>query len=887
MSLTDKIEINRRTLPVVFIIGTSGSMAGSKIGAVNSAMEKILPTLKEISDEHPDYKIKVAVLEFSSVPRWDTNGLVELDKYRWNDLEASGIADFGKACKEIDEKLSPQAFLLKEPGSYITPFIILISDGIYFDDWRSCLNKLKSNNWFKQAEKIVFAIGDDANMNVLKEFTGTAETVSKGFNVALFKKFINSIFSMDLDRLPEDRIELPRRTLPLFFIIGTSASMAGEKIGAVNVFIQEIIPMFKVISDENADAQIKVAVMEFSTGARWVTDGLIELNQFRWNDLDAEGAADFGAACKELDEKLSRNGFIKDANRYFAPIIILLSDSVPTDDWQGSLQKLKGNDWYKMAIRIAYTIGCDADKDILKEFTGTMETVLETHNATMLKKMIKLVDADNYFDWGQYHRDEEAKEESGVYLQGNEYVISEAIVENIQDEHSEDIDDDWDWDDAEIQKQNTMVLNTEINEGFTIKTKGNKTVRVLKKLGEGAQGVVYKVDYDGQTKALKWYSAKRLNSPDKFYNDIENYIKIGKPSKAFLWPEDITEKRGDAFGYIMELRPPEYKDFSRFLIGKEDFASVTAMVNTSLNIVARFHELHNKGCICQSLNDGNFLINPKTGNVLMCDFEDFFEADKDSFIMGKTRYMAPEIVLRQVKPNRQTDLFTLSVILFLLWNRNHPLEGKNTISQCMTAAEEKRIYGNSPVFIFDTIDDSNRPVPGLHKGAIANWPLLPKYLQDEFITAFNKEVLSDTDKRIIEQDWLRLFIKMRGEIYKCSCGEVYFADPITPNPCPNCKKTNTFSLYIKTSHYNLAVHQRTKLYACHTENGSDDFETLIGEVAAVGNEYRLKNVSGKNWTITDGDNTNTLVPSADVELKNGLKIDFGAGNAEVLENKEK
>ena len=36
-------------------------------------------------------------------------------------------------------------------------------------------------------------------------------------------------------------------------------------------------------------------------------------------------------------------------------------------------------------------IGDDANKDVLKEFTGSMEAVLEVHNAAMLKKMIKFV----------------------------------------------------------------------------------------------------------------------------------------------------------------------------------------------------------------------------------------------------------------------------------------------------------------------------------------------------------------------------------------------------------------------------------------------------------------------------------------------------------------
>jgi DNA-binding helix-hairpin-helix protein with protein kinase domain len=424
----------------------------------------------------------------------------------------------------------------------------------------------------------------------------------------------------------------------------------------------------------------------------------------------------------------------------------------------------------------------------------------------------------------------------------------------------------------------------DLAKGFAIKTKAFKTVKVLEKLGEGGQGAVYKVDYAGQPKALKWYSGKKFAYPDKFYKNLENNIKLGKPTKAFLWPEDITEKKGDAFGYIMDLRPPEYKDFSRFLIGREGFDSVTAMVNASLHIVAGFRELHNKGYSYQDLNDGNFFVNPKTGDVLICDNDNVSEAGKNSGIAGKARYMAPEIVVGKGKklPNKQTDRFSLSVVLFWLWVRNHPFEGKNACPPCLTASEEQRIYGKSPVFIFDPTDTSNRPVPGTHKGAFSQWPDLPKYLQDEFITAFSKDVLSDPNKRIIEQEWLRLFIKMRGEIYKCSCGAVYFADPVTPNPCPKCKKTNTFPFYIKNYRYNVAVHQRTKLYACHTEKDSDDFETLTGEVAAAGGAFRLKNVSGKNWTITDGGTTIALKPSADVALKKGLKFDFGGGTAEII-----
>lgn len=189
-----------------------------------------------------------------------------------------------------------------------------------------------------------------------------------------------------------DNESIPRRKMTLFFVIDTSGSMVGSKIGSVNDAIENVLPMIGEISDENPDAEINVAALEFSTGTHWLYDEPKEAKEFIWQKVEADGLTSLGEACEELNKKLSRNGgFMSSPSGCFAPAIILLSDGGPTDNFEGGLRSLQGNSWYKNAIKIAIAIGDDADKEVLKQFTGSSEAVITVHNIDALKKMIRII----------------------------------------------------------------------------------------------------------------------------------------------------------------------------------------------------------------------------------------------------------------------------------------------------------------------------------------------------------------------------------------------------------------------------------------------------------------------------------------------------------------
>lgn len=192
--------------------------------------------------------------------------------------------------------------------------------------------------------------------------------------------------------LLDETVSVPRRTMTLFFLIDTSGSMEGNKIGAVNDAVVNVLPMLNDISETNPDAEIKVAALEFSNGVNWLYDEPKLAKDFIWQDVAASGLTSLGAACSELASKLSRSGgFMQSASGSFAPAIILLSDGGPTDDYNTGLAKLKANNWFKFAIKIAIAIGDDADKDVLKDFTGSSEAVITVHNIDALKQIIRVV----------------------------------------------------------------------------------------------------------------------------------------------------------------------------------------------------------------------------------------------------------------------------------------------------------------------------------------------------------------------------------------------------------------------------------------------------------------------------------------------------------------
>lgn len=414
-----------------------------------------------------------------------------------------------------------------------------------------------------------------------------------------------------------------------------------------------------------------------------------------------------------------------------------------------------------------------------------------------------------------------------------------------------------------------------LENGFCVKTLFGGTVRVEKFLAEGGQGGVYVADYNGQKKALKWYKKSSLGAkPSAFYENIKQNVMRGAPSPEFLWPLDITEWVDGTFGYIMDLRPEGYYEVTEYMLCHVRFRSYRAIIDAAMKIVSAFRILHNAGYSYQDINDGNFFINPQNGKVLICDNDNVAPDGTETGIVGKPRYMAPEIVLRENMPNSLSDRFSMALILYILFCLNHPLEGKRYLVPNLTSARQEKLYGSEPLFIMDPDDQSNGPHPVAHRNSIVVWSCLPDYMQKVFYAAFSQKALHKPSARPREIDWLNALTRFRSEIVACPCGNEIFTQQGEPCTCEDCGHRASIPFKLVLSGYSIPAIKDSRIYRCQLGVcGERDALTPVAHVVEKRETGTLgiRNKSGKRWdAITTKGVARKVAPDEVIPLKDGI-----------------
>jgi DNA-binding helix-hairpin-helix protein with protein kinase domain len=424
-------------------------------------------------------------------------------------------------------------------------------------------------------------------------------------------------------------------------------------------------------------------------------------------------------------------------------------------------------------------------------------------------------------------------------------------------------------------------------------TEGQK-IEVQSLIAAGGQGEVYKVRIGSRYYALKWYFPPTTPSQQKQAEEqitsLHDYLlTVSPPDQRFHWPLSMTtDRKKNSFGYIMELMEPRFEGLEKLVLGKmRPVPSFMILCKAAINLAESFRKLHNMGACYKDINLGGPFLDPRTGEIRIVD-TDNVRVNKTPGNILFVFFAAPELVRGEGLCQTNTDIHSLAVLLFYMFVRHHPLDGKKQLQiNAFNEVAQKQFYGKQPLFIFDPQDRSNEPVQGFHDSAIRNWKIYPSFLKRLFTRAFT-DGLHEPLKRVREGEWMEAFSRLRDSLYHCSCGIENFFDferahQGIEQKCWRCGATPPLPPRIDIGDRKIFLNRNTELFPHHFGKTLDFSKpsAKVRQHPKNPNKWGLQNCTNIPWSFVNTQGETVLVePTRSLPLKkHGCTVDFGTVQA--------
>lgn len=178
------------------------------------------------------------------------------------------------------------------------------------------------------------------------------------------------------------------RRLPVYLLLDTSGSMSGEPIEAVKNGVQIMISSLR--QNPQAIETAFLSVITFDSTAQQIIP-LTDLASFQMVDIRATGVTALGEALKLVAHKIDTEvqKTTSEQKGDWKPLVFIMTDGIPTDDWQDGLKEFKKS---KVAFTVACAAGNGADANILKQITDNVVS-LDTADSASIGKFFQWVTA--------------------------------------------------------------------------------------------------------------------------------------------------------------------------------------------------------------------------------------------------------------------------------------------------------------------------------------------------------------------------------------------------------------------------------------------------------------------------------------------------------------
>lgn len=330
-----------------------------------------------ISCKSEDYKYAEEIYQFLS-----DNGIPTFLASK--ELRNIGDAEYRRAISKA-MKSAYHMIVFASKAEYID------STWVYYE-WDMFVNAMLKG--FKKGQIMTILKGvnpDDINMDLWKYESFTFENYKeKLIDYVETPSFLKRKEARECIAIFQPDFQKLKPIMNVVLLLDHSGSMAGERIKCVNYAFSEIFDHFELL---NPDIDIRMNVILFSTNAVWMYDRMVNIEGFKWQQIEAEGLTSLGEALGMLNGSLSANSLFNRENgeTYFGSLLMLISDGEPTDNYKEQLKVLVENPFYKKSKRFAIGLGEDVRPELLEEFTGNHKTTfcIASHELEMLSPLVK------------------------------------------------------------------------------------------------------------------------------------------------------------------------------------------------------------------------------------------------------------------------------------------------------------------------------------------------------------------------------------------------------------------------------------------------------------------------------------------------------------------